>query len=577
MKKLKLKLDKDTILEFLLQNAEKIVLGVVVLIFLVMTYFAIAKSGRFDKTPEQLQAEANNVQHTIDATPANSGLDDLPAKDRDYVAEASRSRDPIRENWYGIALWDVPLFEKRPLRDMPALFPVQDLRGAAGMGAFHAAGGGAQPAAGPGPAKAVGGDSTRGQRWVVLTGLVPLEKQEAAYAETLKQSVSFDPQTDYPDYSAYQVQRIEVGNSGDAANPEWDKATVFTSYKAEKEAEKVYSLSREADVVNPKQIIRKLAFPLAPLARGHWDASVAHEPEILLERKEKSDSPSDSRSPGGTRDSRETPSGGDRAPASESVPFGGEEPKPATVAKTVAAASDNAAEEPKDLGYRLFRFFDFSVEPGKQYMYRVRLALRNPNYGAKATVLKKAALANDSFVATKWSEPSPIIPVLRDTHILVNAVKPPPRPNAEPTGQITVVKWLERSGLEVSHEFPVTRGQMANFPEVSVREAGSPVNFFSDTTAVDFRGGEHLGRKTSTLTAPGEVLLMDSDGTLIVHDESDDSAAMRQVNESRKEFAPPTQPHATPKANTAPSGGSHGLGAVAPTAPTRNPTKKRNK
>jgi hypothetical protein len=296
---------------------------------------------------------------------------------------------------------------------------------------------------------------------------------------------------------------------------------------------------------------------------------VAHEPEITLETKDKPSAPT-----AGERDSREGPGGGgDRAPAGESTPFGSEEAKSDNVAKTAAAGGGNAAEEQKDLGFRLFRFFDFSVEPGKRYMYRVCLALRNPNYRVKASVLKKAELADKPFLPSAWSEPSPIIPVPRDTHVLVNAVKPPPRPNAEPTGQITVVKWLERSGLEVSHEFPVTRGQVANFLEVSVREAGTPVNFVSDTTAIDLRGGEHLGRRTSTLTAPGELLLMDSDGSLVVHNECDDSAACRRLNEGRREAAPPSESHAAPKTGVAPAPSGHGFNALAPAAPTKKRAK----
>jgi hypothetical protein len=569
MKKLKLNLDKDTILEFLLQNVEKIVLGIVGVIFLSMVYFAISKSGRFDKAPDQLQAEAANAQRTIDATAADSGLAELPGKDRDYVADANRSRDPVRENWYGIALWDTPLFERRPLRETPALFAVQDLRGAAGMGAFHASGAAAQPEPSAAPARAARGDSTRGQRWIVLTGLVPLEKQEAAYVETLKQSVLFDPAKDYPDYLGYWVQRVEAGDSGNAAEPNWDKATEFLSYKAVSEAEKLFPMSKEADVVNPKYIIHKLTFPLAPLARGRWDKHVVHEPEIVIEKKGEQ-----GHGPAGGQDPREGP--GNRAPAGESAPFGGEEPKPDAVAKTVAAPSSEAAEVPKDLGYRLFRFFDFSVEPGKQYLYRVRLALRNPNQGVSAAVLKKAALANEKFLTTKWCEPSPIVAVPRETHVLANAVKAPPRANTEPTGQITVVKWLERSGIEVFHEFAVTRGQVANFPEVSVKEAGSPVNFFSDVTALDFRGGEHLGKKTSTLAAPGEVLLMDSDGSLIVRNECDDSALCRQLSDARRESAPPSEAHPAPKAGTAPPPSGHGFSAMAPSTSPKNTSPRKH-
>jgi hypothetical protein len=244
------------------------------------------------------------------------------------------------------------------------------------------------------------------------------------------------------------------------------------------------------------------------------------------------------------------------------------------VAKTVAAPGGNVAEEQKDLGFRLFRFFDFKVEPGKQYIYRVQLALANPNYGMKAAVLKKAELAQKQFLKTGWSEPSPIISVPRDTRVLVNAVKPPPRANAEPTATITVLKWLIRSGIKVSHEFPqVTRGQLANFGDIAVHEAGGPVNFFSDATVVDVRGGDHLGKKTSTLTTAGEILLMDADGSLSVRNEVDDSAACRRLAEAVKE-ATPRQPQVTPRAEATPAPKGRGLGAVdraPPTTPRKRP------
>ena len=579
MKKIKLQLDKDTILEFLLQNVEKIVLGVVVLIFLSLVYSAIAHSGRFDRYPKQLEDEAANSQRTIDTTPPESALTTLSGKDRDYVAEASRSRDPIRENLYSIGGWSPPLFEKRPLRDMPRLLPVQDLHSAAGMGAFRAAaaaegatGSGGAPRGGAAVRAAAGG--TRGQRWIVLTGLVPLEQQQAAYAEVFKQAVFQDPQKDEPAYLGYFVQRAEVGNSGDAAKPDWEQVPLITSRKAIKDAESQWSSSKDTDVVDPKFLIHHLVFPLGPLEGEHWDASVAHEPEIALEKKEKAGGPADGRGRAGPLDPREGPPGGrERAPAGESNPFGSEESKSEAVAKTVAAPGGNVVEEQKDLGFRLFRYFDFNVEPGKRYIYRVRLALANPNYLMKATVLKKAELAKDPWLPTAWSEPSPIISVPRDTQVLVNAVKPPPRANAEPTATITVLKWLIRSGLKVSHEFPqVTRGQLANFGDISVHEAGGPVNFFSDATVVDVRGGDHLGKKTSTLTTAGEILLMDADGSLSVRNEVDDSAACRQLAEAAKE-ATPRQPQLTPRAEATPAPKGRGLGAV-DRAPPTTPRKR---
>jgi hypothetical protein len=535
-------------------------LGLVVVIFLSLVYSAIAHSGRFSKTPEELQSEAADSQRRIEATQPESILTTLPPN-RDYVAEAGRSRDPIRENLYAIDGWKPEIFPKRPLRDAPRLLPVQDLHVAAGAGAFRAG-----EAAAPGGAAVRGAaGGTRGQRWIVVTGLVPLEQQQAAYAEVLKQSVLQDPQRDEPKYLGYFVERVEVNDSGDAAKPDWEKVRPIVSIDAIKEAAKQWASAADADVVDTKFLLQPLVFPLGPLTGEHWDASVAHEPEIALAKKEKPGGPADGRGPAGKPE--EPPGGRERPPAGESNPFGGGEPKGEAVAKTVAAPV--VVEEQKDLGYRLFRYFDFNIEPGKRYLYRVQLAVKNPNYGLKAAVLKKPELAEKFFLRTAWSEPSPIISVPRDTQVLVNGVKPAPRASAEATGAITVVKWLIRSGIKVSHEFQVTRGQLANFGDISVPEANGPVNFFSDMTALDLRGGEHLGKKADTLTSGGEMLLMDADGSLSVRSELEDSVACRQLADLNKEKETPRQPAGTPKTEVKPPTKGHGFGALAMPPPTR--------
>jgi len=552
--KLKVKLDPKAIQEFLLQNVEKIVLGIVGLIFLSMAYSAIAKSGRYRSTPEQLQTEATAGQRTIDATSPDSPEYRLVVAD--YVAQAKLSRVHIKENPYSLVGWDNPLFERQPLRDAPALFAVQDLQGAAGMAACRTTGAtAAQPAPGGGggtprrPKAAAGGEQTCGQRWIVLTGLVPVEKQQAAYDETFKNSVFHDPQKDYPIYLGYLVRRVEVTSSADAANLNWDAVKPIVSIKAIGEAEKQLVLATEADVVEPRYIERNLVFPLVTVMNRPWDASVAHGPEIPLKGKEHAEGPGTSAEQPDTK-----PSSGEKP--GENNPFGGEEPKPASVVKTVAAEKNVAAEETKDLGYKLFRFFDFGVEPGKQYVYRVQLWLRNPNQNVKATFLKTPELANGMSAPTKWSDPSPVISVPRDTRVLANSVEA--KLNSEPIGQVTVVKWLDEMGIEVPKEFSVTRGKVLNFSEVKVAHVDAPVDFLSNTTAVDLRGGEHLGRKGSSLTAVGQILLMDTDGSLIVHNELDDGPLCEQLKKEEKAAAPPIAPHALHKAGgaaTPPPGG----------------------
>jgi hypothetical protein len=65
--------------------------------------------------------------------------------------------------------------------------------------------------------------------------------------------------------------------------------------------------------------------------------------------------------------------------------------------------------------------------------------------------------------------------------------------------------------------------------------AAFKVNYFTHAIAVDFRGGERLrGRKGNSLglAAPGEILLLDSDGNLMVRDEFDDKPTYEQLTKN---------------------------------------------
>ncbi len=54
------------------------------------------------------------------------------------------------------------------------------------------------------------------------------------------------------------------------------------------------------------------------------------------------------------------------------------------------------------------------------------------------------------------------------------------------------------------------------------------VNYYSQSIAVDFRGGEKVSRRAS-LYAPGEILLWEPDGTLSIRNELEDKAAIDQL------------------------------------------------
>jgi len=412
----------------------------------------------------------------------------------------------------------------------------------------------------------------RGQRWVVVTGLVPIDKQSLAFSE-FKNSVCYDANTDTPRYAGYTVARVEVLSPAEAEKPDWSKAVSILSGAAVQEARTRWGAQERQEVVAPAFIASKLAFPLGPMTNRDWGASAAHLPQIPLQSSEKS---------------LTTPRPADLTPKPDAPPktdeFGNE-----IVAAPVAPTTgrDETAKTPP---YLLFRFFDYNVEPGKRYVYRVQLALYNPNFGLKPNLLKDPKLTEKRYSVTDWSHASAAIFVPRDTRILAISVKPG-HARTEPQAHVLLVKWLEEKGIEVSKEYSLFRGQVANFtdkttvtppvrapargtpdrplargtparppargtparpparPEARITEptvAAAPetsitVEYFSDAIALDFRGGEYLrGRKTRSikLIAPAEILVVDADGTLVLHNELDEEAAHLKLTAHEVEVKP---------------------------------------
>ena len=461
----------------------------------------------------------------------------------------------------------------------PALFAVTQLRGAADSGPFRMAP--VAPAAATARPKAARPSSstpkieTVGKQWIVLTGLVPVLKQEAAYVETFRDAVFSDPARDVPSYLAYWVERVEVNSPGEAANPPWDdkdKVRRFFSRDESDKAKKEWGEVTSPDVVTPDFIDPQLTFPLGPLVGRTWSANVTHPPEIAIpkgqaEAAEMAGSPEtrpvdrgQNRGGAAATPFDDNPFGPETKPPSEAVRGAPVEVPGAAPGAMVPGAMPPGAMAPGAMApgvmaqeqkpYKLFRFFDFNVEPGKQYVYRVRLALRNPNRYLKPALLKSPELADKKFLETPWSEPSPAIGVSLGWRISLVGVTRAARVGSEPVAQVSVTMWRQKDGEEFTKEFTVARGQVLNFlgesvastlntaimpgptPETGGGEVGAPeppraesddsraagaggppgtsttthtrrvnVDFVTDAVAIDIRGGDRICAERTARTA----------------------------------------------------------------------------
>ncbi len=202
---------------------------------------------------------------------------------------------------------------------------------------------------------------------------------------------------------------------------------------------------------------------------------------------------------------------------------------------------------PRGVDSWLLRFFDFTVEPGKKYKYRVRLIVHDPNrkpglddniLDSKALVRIREAIKNKSigFRMTDWSEPSPTVGIPLDGSVRMAEAKPvnPEKPSDEPTVKLLVESFgVDDKGnsIQAATEAEFRRGAVANMANkaehlVDGGRAIDPIKsyrYHTGITLVDVVGGEKVGKD---LQVPARVLLMDPTGQLYVRNELDDHFAV---------------------------------------------------
>ena len=419
-----------------------------------------------------------------------------------------------------------------PSRDVPQVFPVDNLRAVAGRGALLA-----------------GQQGTVGQRWVVVTGVVPYKKQLAEYRSKFEGTAYQGD--DVPKYKGFLVQRGEVV-PGAKGEPNWEQKLI--AYPSKQVHEKFATWAANSEEVADRQVIDgALALSLPPLADADWGEDVVSPPQIKVlspdARAQNPHGPGGNAHPGtgglgaGSRAHGTAPVGpGDRTtnprqPGNANVedPFAGqvEAPKPETT-----RSKEDEAQVPEFL---LLRYFDFDVEPDKQYAYRVFLLLQNPNYGLEANLVGEAYMAREPYLGFKfdtvkkdekgnitwvdtndeapWSKVCVSDRLPGDMRLLggpVVAAKVSP----EKDGQLRIVQ-------EINGELRTLRWLSATGSNKTSSKTGLIIGVVPDLSTehvilVGLQGGETLSKNKdqSNLVNPGLSLVMDENGKLTMHDEA---------------------------------------------------------
>ena len=560
MKRPSMKFDKDAILAFLLNHCEKLVVGVVALAALGLVWGGVNslrfKSVKPDQTPASLTGLIANANKHIDAATK-------PPASNHKAGRLTLAIDPWRPQQVKIAvapemaLLDRPLFQELAKRTKPNVFPIEDLRAVAGIAVLPAVdapnAADVPPVAPPQPETArpgrprgprlrefappppefapVMGDTTRGRiaPYVIVTGLVPVARQQEEFERCFTGSGFRDPELDAPQWGQYLIERTVVGTGGAES---WDKLKL----------KNVATFDKEGGPQNQPQPTEPLQPELLPAAflvgateadigyaagvpqriDDSWGFATVHPwflPQLkrLLEQNKVSVDVDRAIAPADAKQLRDSPDEfvgkvvllkgmkfvGDPYPQRQagvvahgvesvdgSVSFeanevgtadrtmfalagpwarmlaldggvspdspcnlrvrlemvaqtpvarilgiryvaadgaGGEElvdPNPLPLAGGasggIAPGSPSGLVGPEEgAEFRLFRFVDTDVKPGQSYRYRVKFALRNPNFGLDQQHLTDPALAKSEFLVSKESNVSVPVRVPEPTSMLV--------------------------------------------------------------------------------------------------------------------------------------------------------------
>lgn len=105
----------------------------------------------------------------------------------------------------------------------------------------------------------------------------------------------------------------------------------------------------------------------------------------------------------------------------------------------------------------LIRFLDFTVTPGREYKYRVRVELRNPLFNLPIEELENPELASRRTWQTEWSEPSASVQVPADYQYFVHGADQ--RLGRETQAEIDVFQWFKEAGSLINSVLKVYPGQ----------------------------------------------------------------------------------------------------------------------
>jgi len=534
-----IRFDKEATVGFLINHGEKIIGVSVGVLALWLVYGGIdairSQSVVKEQQPASIESKSTSTAAHIESVkkpPVN-----VLAKNVSLKKLIEPWRTPKITATPEVSLLDKPLFEERSKRTQPAVLPIEQLRAVAGVvvlaakakevappqpdrnadrdvepgptrkptrarsGRGRADAEGAQGVSLPPGGEPMGqNNAVRGRiaGYVIVTGLIPMAKQEGEYRQRFESAGFRDPKRDSPLWSDYLVERSETA----AGEPDaWNKMDL-------------------------KQIARQ--------SQEEWAGTQENPPTIFLLPESTAAAPA-----AGSPSALGSTGSSYCAPLPQLIAgeaWGTQAMHPWFIAylKQKKRASEDASgatpPEPtpessptnKGIEYRLFRFVDMNVEPGKSYRYRVRLSIWNPNFNLAAQHLSESTLAKAAKLVSTQSNVSLPVVVPESTSMLVRSLRKEAMKRLKPGMiELLVLAPNSQTGNYSLRSLVTEVGGLANIDQSLNKPGDSRVrgeDIATNHVLVDMRGRQDDRADTRTKASPAppepfEMLFLRTDGS----------------------------------------------------------------
>ncbi len=185
---------------------------------------------------------------------------------------------------------------------------------------------------------------------------------------------------------------------------------------------------------------------------------------------------------------------------------------------------------------RLFRFVDLGVEPGAEYRYRVRFALRNPNVTLAVQHVADVAITKGDFLLAEFSPETSPVRIPDPTRVVARIMPRDAARKLKVRGdnvEVLVLAPSEITGNYALRSVVTTPGGSANV-DLSLNKPGDTRNYGQPVTTerllVDFRGAqeEKIDARNPVPLEPLEMLFLRPDGEFEVVTPADSELLVRK-------------------------------------------------